>query len=211
MPESVSNSAGICAAILVMSPVILFIPEASPSPVDTIVILSTLASGAASALTISGIPGNQLVDDGRLVVFLISLGLHVHRLGFGLALLEDDVGLGFTLRANRGRLAFSFCDQALFLGRGQRLNALALDLGSLQHGGDQFFLAAVDFGFLHLDLLLLLDLLHLDLLGDDLLLHDVGLDVVRLVGLRLLTFRDFEVLRFLDFQVALRFGLLGQR
>ena len=49
MPESVSNSAGTCAAILVRSPVILFIPVASPLPVETTVILSTLASGAASA------------------------------------------------------------------------------------------------------------------------------------------------------------------
>src|SRR5438876_7328019 len=39
MPESVSKSAGTCAAILVMSPVILFIPDASPFPVETIVIL----------------------------------------------------------------------------------------------------------------------------------------------------------------------------
>src|ERR1700722_3006923 len=60
IPDSVSNSAGTCAAILVMSPVILFIPEESPFPVDTMVILSTLASGAASALTISGIPANSL-------------------------------------------------------------------------------------------------------------------------------------------------------
>src|SRR5208282_452447 len=33
MPESVSNNAGTCAAILVMSPVILFMPAASPLPV----------------------------------------------------------------------------------------------------------------------------------------------------------------------------------
>src|SRR5947208_15132589 len=51
MPESVSKSAGTCAAILVMSPVILFIPDASPFPVETMVILSTLANGLASALT----------------------------------------------------------------------------------------------------------------------------------------------------------------
>jgi hypothetical protein len=48
-------------------------------------------------------------------------------------------------------------------------------------------------------------------LGRHLLLHDVGLDVIRLVRLRLLLLRDFEVLRFLDFEIALRFGLLGLR
>ena len=55
-------------------------------------------------------------------------------------------------------------DQPLLLGLGQRLDALALDLGLLQHGGDQLAFAALDFGFLHLDLLLLLDLLDLHLL-----------------------------------------------
>ena len=49
MPESASNSAGTCAAISVMSPVILCIPVEPPLPVETIVILSTFASGAASA------------------------------------------------------------------------------------------------------------------------------------------------------------------
>jgi hypothetical protein len=42
-----------------MSPVILFIPEASPFPVETIVILSTFASGLASAFTISGMVANN--------------------------------------------------------------------------------------------------------------------------------------------------------
>src|SRR6266567_3489018 len=60
MPESVSKSAGTCAAILVMSPVILFIPDASPFPVETMVILSTLANGLASALTTSGMLVNSL-------------------------------------------------------------------------------------------------------------------------------------------------------
>src|SRR5438067_11047901 len=50
MPESVSKSAGTCAAILVMSPVILVIPDASPFPVEAMVILSPLAHGLAGAL-----------------------------------------------------------------------------------------------------------------------------------------------------------------
>src|ERR1043166_2575010 len=56
IPDSASNSAGTCAAIAVMSPVILCAPAVLASPVDTTVILSMLASGAASALTISGMP-----------------------------------------------------------------------------------------------------------------------------------------------------------
>src|SRR5439155_22642129 len=75
----------------------------------------------------------------------------------------------------------------------------------------QFFFAAVDFCFLHFDLLLFLNLLHLHLLSDHLLLHDVGLDVISLVGLRLLPLGDFQVLRFLDLEIALRFSLLCQR
>src|SRR5215472_15152388 len=54
MPLSASNSAGTCAAILVMSPVTLFMPAESPLPVETMVILSTFCSGEASALTTSG-------------------------------------------------------------------------------------------------------------------------------------------------------------
>ena len=42
--------------------------------------------------------------------------------------------------------------QPLLFGLGQRLDALALDLGRLQHGRDQLALAALDFGVLHLDL-----------------------------------------------------------
>jgi len=68
-----------------------------------------------------------------------------------------------------------------------------------------------DFGLLHLHLLFLLDLLDLDEFGDHLLLHDVGLQFVGLVGLRLLAARLLGVLRFLDGKVALRLGLLAQR
>ena len=160
MPESVSNSAGTCAAILVMSPVILFIPAASPLPVETIVILSTLASGLASARTTSGMPVMQLVDHGGLVVFLEGFGLHVHGFGLGFAFLEDDLGFGFALLADRRSVAFGFGHQALLFGVRQSLDALTLDLGLLQHGRDQFLLAAVDFGLLHLDLCFFLDLLH---------------------------------------------------
>ena len=70
---------------------------------------------------------------------------------------------------------------------------------------------ALDLGVLHLDLLLLLDLLDLHLLGDHLLLHDVGLDLVGLVRLRLLLLGGFQILGLLDLEIALRFGLRGQR
>src|SRR5215510_11300917 len=54
IPERASNSAGTCAAICAMSPVILLTPAEVPLPVDTTVILSTLASGCAIARTTSG-------------------------------------------------------------------------------------------------------------------------------------------------------------
>src|SRR5262249_33265196 len=56
IPESDSNSAGTCAAICAMSPVILLAPADVPLPVDTIVILSTLESGCDMARTTSGSP-----------------------------------------------------------------------------------------------------------------------------------------------------------
>ena len=72
--------------------------------------------------------------------------------------------------------------QTSLLRRSQVLNPLALDLGALQHRRDQFLLVAQDLGFLHLDLAFLLHLLHLHLLSRHLLQHDVGLQLVRLVG-----------------------------
>src|SRR6266576_3691905 len=108
-------------------------------------------------------------------------------------------------------MSFGLHHQALFLGHGQRLDALTLDLGLLQYRRNEFLLATIDLGFLHLDLAFFLHLLHPHAFGDHLLLHDVCLDVVRLVSLRLLLLGNFEVLRFLDLQIALRLGLLGLR
>ena len=48
---------------------------------------------------------------------------------------------------------------------GHVLDALPLDLGGLEHGGDQLLFVAQDLRFLHLDLALALHLLHLHLLG----------------------------------------------
>ena len=100
---------------------------------------------------------------------------------------------------------------AHLLGFGQGFDALALELRLLEHGGDQFAFAALDFRFLHLDLVLLFDLVDRDFFGAHLLLHDVGLNFVGLVGLRLLPLHHFQVLGLLDFEIALRFGLLGLR
>src|SRR5947199_386326 len=46
---------------------------------------------------ISWLACEQLVDDRGLVVFLVGLGFHIHRLRFGLAFLEDDLGFGLAL------------------------------------------------------------------------------------------------------------------
>ena len=74
-------------------------------------------------------------------------------------------------------------------------------------------MAAIDFRFLNFDLLFFFDLLHLHLLSDHLLLHDVGLDVIGFVCLRLLALGDFEELGSFHFEIALRLGLFcqGQR
>ena len=107
-------------------------------------------------------------------------------------------------------MSFGFGHQTLLLSLGERFDPLALDLRLFQHGRDQFLFTAIDLRFLHFDLLLFLDLLHFHLLSYNLLLHDVGLDVIGLVGLRLLALGDFKELGFLHFEIALRFGLLGQ-
>src|SRR5579863_3793715 len=57
--------------------------------------------------------GDQLVDDRRLVVFLISLGLHVHGLRFGLALLERNLGFRFALCPDGRCAAFRLRNQFL--------------------------------------------------------------------------------------------------
>src|SRR6266705_3369065 len=144
-----------------------------------------------------------------MVVLLEGLGFYVHGFGLGFAFFENDFGFGFALGANRRRMAFGFGDQALLFGGGEGFDPLTFDLSLFQHSRDQFFFAAIDFRFLHFDLLFLFDLHDLHLLSDDLLLHDVGLDVVGLVGFCLLLLGYFEILRFLDFKVALGFSLLG--
>ncbi len=102
-------------------------------------------------------------------------------------------------------------DQTLFFGFRESFDALALDLRRLEDGGDQFFLAARDFGLLHLDLRLALNLLYPDGFGSHLLLHDIGFDFVGLVGLRLGLLGGLQKIRALDVQVALRLSLLRER
>src|ERR1700730_18342680 len=155
--------------------------------------------------------GDQFVDHGGLVVFLVGFRLDVHRLGFRLALFEDDFGFGFALRANRRRAAFRFADQALPFRFCERLDALPLDFRLFQHGRNQFAFAARDLRFLHLNLRFALHLLHTHRFGDYLLLLDVGFDLVSLVRLRLRLFRGFQKAGLLDVQIAFGFRLLGLR
>src|SRR5207302_8249234 len=88
-----------------------------------------------------GHSSDKLVDDGGLVELLVGFGLDVHGLGFGFALLENDFGFGFALRADGGGVAFGLHDEALAFGFSQSLDALALELGLLQHGSGEFAIA----------------------------------------------------------------------
>src|SRR5208283_1721850 len=155
--------------------------------------------------------GDELVHDGGLVVLLEGFGLNVHGAGLGVALLENDFGFGFTLCANRGSLALGFGNQALALGAGKRLDALALDFRLFQDGGDEFAFAANDFGVLNFYLGFALDLLNADLFEYDGLLLAIGLDFIGLVGLRLGLLAGFQVVGLLDVEVTCGFGLLGHR
>ena len=156
-------------------------------------------------------PGEQFVDDRGLVVFLEGLGFDVHGLGFGFAFFQDDFGFRFALRADGEGMTLRFCREPHFFGGCQSLDASALHFGHFQRGSNQFVLAALDFRLRHFDLLFLLHLLDLHLFKDHLLLHDIGLDVVGLVGLRLLLLGGFEIQRSLHFQIAGGFGLFGLR
>ena len=155
--------------------------------------------------------GDELVDDGGLRPLLVGFGFDVHGFGFGFALLEDDVGFGFALQPGGCGAAFGFHGDARLFGVGDVFDALTLDLGAFEDGGDELLFVTEDFGLLHFDLLLLLDLLDLDLFGDDLLLHDVGLEFVGFVGLGLLAACRFGELGFLDVEVTLGLGLFGER
>src|SRR6202521_2896705 len=90
-----------------------------------------LAERLAESAHHFGQSGDEFVEHGGLVVFLEGLRLDVHGLGFGFTLLEDDLRLGFTLRADRGGAAFGFGYRALTLGAGERFDALALDFRRL--------------------------------------------------------------------------------
>src|SRR5271165_5591768 len=146
--------------------------------------------------------GEEFVDNG---------GLDVHGFGFGLALLEDNFRFRFALRADGGGAAFGFADKALPFGVGDGLDTLALDFGLLEHGGDEFAFAARDFRVLYFDLGFALDLLHFHGFGNDLLLHHVGFNLIRFIGRGLGFLGHFQVAGFLDVQIALGFGLFGQR
>ena len=115
------------------------------------------------------------------------------------------------MRADRRRAALRFAHEPLAFGVGERFDALALDFRLLQDGGDEFAFAARDFRLLDFHLGFALHLLDLDRFGDDVLLLDVGFNFIGLVGLCLRLLRGLEEGGFLDVEVALRFGLLGER
>src|SRR3984885_713099 len=88
--------------------------------------------------------GDELVDDCGLRPLLIGFGFDVHGLGFGFSLLEDDAGLGFTLQTGGGSAALGFHGDAALFGIGDIFDALTLDLGPFEDGGDEFLLVAQD-------------------------------------------------------------------
>src|ERR1035441_3772038 len=57
---------------------------------------------------------DQLVENGRLVELLVGFGFDVHRLGFGFALLEDDLGFRLALRADAGGAGLAVPAPAVF-------------------------------------------------------------------------------------------------
>src|ERR1051325_2114553 len=167
MPESASKSAGTCAAIFVMSPVILSTPAELPLPVDTTVILSTLLSGVASAATISGSAVNSLSMTAAWLYSWNASALTF--IAFASASpLAKMMEASASPRA-RGDAAWAsastargiFSAVASVSGR-RRLDPLRFGLGRLEDGRCQLLLAAHDIRFLHLDLPFALDLLPLD-------------------------------------------------
>jgi len=99
MPLSVSK-AGTCAAIFVMSPVILFIPERAVAG-ETIVILSTLASRRAQGFHDFRQAGDQFVDDRSLVYPDRLRLLRSWPLASASPFLKMISAFGFSLRGNR--------------------------------------------------------------------------------------------------------------
>jgi len=127
-----------------------------------------------------------------------------------LHLLEDDLGFGFTLRANRGGAAFGFGDRALTLGAGEvsmrwrSISACFSTVAMSSSRGARFPLPALSLA------------LHAPPAGHARTLQSpfccmtlVSISYALSAVLALLG--HFQVAGFLDVQVALRFGLLGQR
>src|SRR5205085_534634 len=78
------------------------------------------------------------------------------------------VGFAHTTSFSSICLALRFQDESLAFGFGGGLDAPAIRFGAFLDGRLQFEFAALDFGLLHFDLGLLLDLGHFDRFGNDL-------------------------------------------
>src|SRR5581483_9583604 len=175
----------------------------------------------------------HFIEYRSLVVFVIRRSFNLHRvsfrltfsannLGFGQTTGADDFGLSQTTGAGGFRFALALCfgaigqtlsfqDDALALGFRHGFDAAALSFGGFLDGCLQLQFTALDFGLLHFDLGVLLNLGHADGFLDYLLLRHIGLDIVGFVGGCLLfLYLGFEF-SFFEGQVALRFGLEGQR
>ncbi len=115
MPDSDSNRAGNWAAILVISPVILCMPAVPDIACRDDGDLVDIGQRRSESADHFGQAGDEFIDHGGLVPFLIGFRFHVHRLCFGFTFAENDIGVGFTLHARGGGRAFGFNAQ-LFTG-----------------------------------------------------------------------------------------------
>ena len=131
IPLSASNKAGTCAAILVMSPVILCTPAASSLPVETNVIPVHLGMTVPPWHVRHHIShvGEQFVHHRSLVPLLVSFSLHIHGLGLCFTLLPNNRRLRLTLCANCRRATFRLCCETRLFRVGQVFYPLPLNLG----------------------------------------------------------------------------------
>ena len=155
MPESASKSAGTCAAIFGhVAGDLVHAGGVAVAGRDDRDLVDVARAAPPAPRTISGMPVISLSTTAAwLYSWNASAFTFMARASASPFLKMMSASASPCARIGAAR-AFGFDRQPLLLGVGQRLDALPLDLGLLQHGGDQLLLAAQDLGFLHLDLLL---------------------------------------------------------